>query len=309
MFWNQVWSFIRLTRPLFLVGGFMLYALGVLLAVRDGWSISIPRLLMGQAMVTLIQLMTHYSNEYYDRAGDRLNMHRTWFNGGSGILPLNHLSPRVALLSTTLAAGAAVGMIIVIADWYLPIVSIVGLFSLLLSWSYSGPPLRLAGSGWGELSASLIVAMTVPLVGYMLQANGSLNPDLFLICLPLLLIHFAMLIAFQIPDIPADQSVGKRTLAVRLGLGRVVRLHNFSIFAAFCVILILSLTRWPGSQYTSWALPLAVWQAVSVRHLATSLHKRGRHAGQPVESFFTLTLGALGLFAGTTALWMAGLLF
>lgn len=298
-----LWSFIRLTRPLFLVGGVLLYALGNLVAIRDGYTFSLARMLIGQALVTAIQLMTHYTNEYYDQAGDRLNQNRTWFSGGSGILSSNTLSPQVARYS--IIATTAIALIfILLAGLQVPGAALIGLFSLVVGWSYSGPPLRLVSSGLGELAASIIVALTVPVVGYMLQSSGSLNPDLLLICLPLLLIHFAMLIAFQIPDLQADQSVGKRTLAVRMGLERVIRLHNFSIFAAFCVILVLTLMDWPGSHYTRLALPLALWQALAVRRLGGQ-----PWMGSPGRGFASLTLGALGLFAGTTVLWMAGIFF
>jgi 1,4-dihydroxy-2-naphthoate octaprenyltransferase len=291
----RVGWFIRLTRPLFLAGGLLLYSLGVLIAARDGWPLSIPRLLMGQALVTSIQLMTHYINEFYDQEGDRANPYRTWFSGGSGILSPDRLSPRVARTAAAVAAVLAF-VFLVLVGWQIPAVFGIGLVGLLVSWFYSAPPLRLVASGWGEAAASLIVALMVPLVGYILQSGGPLNPQVFVVCLPLIFIHFSMLIAFEIPDRQADQSVGKQTLAVRLGPAHVVRLHNFSIFTAFCVILVLSLLHWPGSQYIRWMFPLAVWQVFAVR----------RHMRAQPANFLSLTLGALGLFAGTAVLWLAG---
>src|SRR5512140_3022927 len=90
-------AFVTLTRPLFLAGAAILYLLGVFFARSQGITIDVGRVLIGQAIITSIQLMTHYSNEYYDLETDRLTgADRTFFSGGSGILPSGILSPQVA---------------------------------------------------------------------------------------------------------------------------------------------------------------------------------------------------------------------
>jgi len=69
---------------------------------------------------------------------------------------------------------------------------------------------------------------------------------------------------------------------------------------AFGVILGLWAAHWPGSQLAWLPFPLALWQAVTIyRYLSDS--------AQP--HYFWLTTGALGLFAMTTLLWLAGLIF
>src|SRR5688500_13005438 len=52
---------IRMGRPKFLVGGLLLHWLGVAMALANGATLKVPALLWGQAAVTTIQLMTHYS--------------------------------------------------------------------------------------------------------------------------------------------------------------------------------------------------------------------------------------------------------
>ena len=64
MWFKKVFSFIKLTRPLFLLGGALLYILGTCMAVVDGARFSLQNLILGQLLVTSIQLMTQYSNEY-----------------------------------------------------------------------------------------------------------------------------------------------------------------------------------------------------------------------------------------------------
>jgi len=59
-------SFIRLSRPIFLVGGIVMYALGALVARYEGFAIGLPVYVLGQIAVTSTQLMGHYLNEYWD---------------------------------------------------------------------------------------------------------------------------------------------------------------------------------------------------------------------------------------------------
>src|SRR5260370_8408711 len=83
---NKLMAFIRLARPHFLLGGFMLYALGAVVARYEGYPIDFRVYWVGQLFVTSIQLMTHFLNEYWDVETDRLNNSRTPFSGGSGML-------------------------------------------------------------------------------------------------------------------------------------------------------------------------------------------------------------------------------
>jgi 1,4-dihydroxy-2-naphthoate octaprenyltransferase len=295
---RKIWYFIKLTRPLFLVGGVLLYSLGALMALSQGARLNIFNWVTGQVLVTAIQLMTQYSNEYYDLEGDRLNASRTWFSGGSGVLSSGLISPRVALTIALALAGVSL-LVLVVASLQVPLVAFFGLAGLLAAWSYSGPPLALARAGWGELSASLVVAFFVPLVGYSMQSGGRITPSLLVVCLPLVLIHFAMLIAFQIPDRPSDEATGKRTLCVRLGEERAIRLHNLSILLAFGIILALTILRWPGTQFAWLTLPLAVWQSITIRRYITP------SASTP--AFGWLTFRALSLFAVTATLWLVGI--
>jgi 1,4-dihydroxy-2-naphthoate octaprenyltransferase len=70
----------------------------------------------------------------------------------------------------------------------------------------------------------------------------------------------AMLIAFEIPDFPADRMVGKRTIAVRLGLTNTSRLISGLLILSFLVIALLGLfSNYPG-KWMIFALPMAVWQ-------------------------------------------------
>jgi 1,4-dihydroxy-2-naphthoate polyprenyltransferase len=172
---EKMWTFVRLTRPIFLLGGAILYGLGVAVAGHFGWHLNPWLYLLGQVMVTSIQLTAQYANEYFDLEGDRLNVdHRTWFTGGSGVLPAGLIS--VTAARRAIYTSAVTGLLaVVLVTVQAPLAGILGLLSMFVAWYYSSPPLSLMGSGWGEFSASLVVAIFVPLTGFALQA-GSIHP-------------------------------------------------------------------------------------------------------------------------------------
>ena len=293
-------AFLQLTRPLFLIGGALLYGLGAAIAASAGAVIDWGRYALGQAIVTSIQLMTHYANEYFDLESDRLiGAQRTWLSGGSGVLPAGRLAPEVALNAARACAVLAI-ISIALALAVEPAISAIGLLALLGGWFYSAPPLRLSASGFGETTTALIVAFLAPLSGIVMQ-RGPIDARLIGIALPLMLIHIAMLITFEFPDHDADRRTGKRTLAVRLGLPLASRLHAALVLAGFAAVWAGVALRWVDPAVAAWTLiglPLAAWQIGSAL----------RQARPPRRGDRWLTAGGLGLFALTSTTFLAGLL-
>ncbi len=293
---SKIWAFVKLTRPVFLLGGALLYGLGVAAAAAQGIAFHLDRAVLGQLIVTATQLTAQYVNEYYDVETDRLNAgHRTWFSGGSGILPSSVLGQNVARRAALMCAVIAI-IAIIAAGIQTPLEWVLGGAGLLAAWFYSAPPLSLAGSGWGELIASLVVALLVPFTGFGLQA-GHVDVIVLIICLPLVLIHMAMLIAFEFPDWQADLGAGKKTLTVRWGLTGAATLHSILIVCAFVLLFIGMRTGLPAARFLWLALPLAIWQMIRVLW----------QAKQKERGFQALTLGAVSLFVLTSTLWLVGL--
>lgn len=130
-------AFIRLGRPLFLGGGFILYALGALVARWHGHAIAWRTYAIGQAAVTAFQLMTHYANDYFDYEADRANTTPTKWSGGSRVLPAGELPRHVALVAAIVLA--ILGAVAAAFTRALPVYAAI----LVLAWCYSAPPLRL----------------------------------------------------------------------------------------------------------------------------------------------------------------------
>jgi 1,4-dihydroxy-2-naphthoate octaprenyltransferase len=259
---------LRMGRPKFLIGGLLLHWLGVGMALAWGASLRLPALLWGQAAVTSIQLMTHYSNDYFDLAADQANPTPTHWSGGSQVLTEGWLAPHVALRIAISLGVFALGVAVVLATAVQPGAQTFLLIAvaLLLAWSYSAPPLRLHSRGVGELTTAVLVPGLTPLVGFYLQ-TGRLGAPLLGV-LPLCCLQFAMLLAIEFPDATGDAAVGKRTLVVRLGGSTAAGLHALALLAAYAALPLLIRMGLPALVAASVGLgaPIAAWQAWRVRH-------------------------------------------
>jgi 1,4-dihydroxy-2-naphthoate polyprenyltransferase len=297
--YQRVWSFLKLTRLPFLLGGFLLYGLGAAAARRAGISLNWAAYLLGQGMITSTQLMAQYSNEYFDVEVDRLTPeNRTWFSGGSGILSAGTISPATVLAATRICAAIAI-LTGILASFRSPWIIPIGIFCLLGSWFYSAPPVALMSSGWGEFTTSLIVGMLVPLAACCIQ-GGLVPTELWLVSIPLVLVHAAMLVSFEFPDYSADLAVGKRTLAVRLGLPGAAWAVDLLIASAFLFLGILSLiSRFPG-QWMAFALPLAIAQIILIHRVISSPTRLLYHL---------LTVAGVGLFGLMALFALLGVVF
>jgi len=303
MIWLRRFTyFLRLARPLFLAGGFVFYGLGVAAARYEGVALRWDVLLWGQAAVTAVQLMTHFSNDYFDLPADRLNRTPTRWSGGSRVLPDNLLPPRVALVTAVIVALIALAITAMLALAYrLPAWPLLLLLAAqALAWEYSAPPLRLHSRGLGELTVALIVPVLTPLVGYALQMGrpGALP---LLAALPLACLQAAMILVINFPDAVADEQAGKRTLVVRLGARRVARLHPALLALAY---LPLPLWVWLGlpaavAGAALLPLPLAMWLVWQVARAAKD--NRANWSG--------LAFWSIGLLMSTAALELIVFLF
>jgi len=215
-----------LTRPQFLIGGALLYAVGA--AQAD--DLDVGRYLVGQGLVTAAQVTAHYVNEYSDLEADRRVVNRTFFSGGSGVLADGSLSPSVAITAATVTTAITV----VLAIWVAvgsPVTALLGLLALAVSWGYSMPPVRLLDTGLGELATSAVVAGLVPLMGALVN-GGAVTIDFGWMVAMLFVVHFAMMLAFSLPDLETDRAAGKTPLAVRLGPDATRRLLAGAVLLA-----------------------------------------------------------------------------
>ncbi|MHA2370282.1 MAG: prenyltransferase [Candidatus Hodarchaeales archaeon] len=223
---------VKLGRFHFLLGGFLLFTLGVLLALFSGAAFSLEPVLLGLIIVLLSQLSVSYGNDFFDLDVDRFNSPRL-FSGGSGVLIENpELIPFAKWLAMIL-----MGLAVLFAGVFVVLFSISWLFvgyvivANFLGWCYSAPPLRLAYRGWGEITVALILGILTPGLGYLVLAR-KLDYYFLFFAVPLVLYVFAFIINVEIPDVKGDLRGDKKTLVVRKGQEFSLKLSVSAILLA-----------------------------------------------------------------------------
>jgi 1,4-dihydroxy-2-naphthoate octaprenyltransferase len=303
---RSVLAFVRLGRPLFLGGGFILFALGAVIAALAGHPIDRARYALGQAAVTAFQLMTHYANDYFDYDADRANATPTKWSGGSRVLANAELPRHVALVAALVLAALGLGVTAMIARVAGGPSVLVLLAIAALAWGYSAPPVRLCATGLGELDTAIVVTGLVPLLGFVLQASDAAGlATLGLAIATPALLQIAMLVAIEFPDAAGDAATGKRTLVVRLGAPRAARLYMAVTAAAYLWLPVAFALGLPGRVAVCAALPapIAAWRIVRVA--------AGEH--RDPAAYERLTLFAVALLVVTSlaelvalaSLWLA----
>ena len=261
--------FIRLSRPLFLVGGFVMFALGSL----SGGAITWWRYAIGQGMVTSAQITAHYVNEYADVVPDQAVQNRTWFSGGSGVLGGEGLNPAVALNAARWSTALTITMVVFVARTSV-VAAALGLAAVTISWLYSLPPIRLLSTGWGEAITSSVVVGMVPIVGSLTQ-SGRIPGQLWIAIAALYPVHLAMMLAFELPDLSSDAAAGKRVLAARIGRrGTVAAIVSGYVAGGLVAIVGESVPLQlvvvaPLAAATVWLAPTERYQLLTTTAVAT----------------------------------------
>jgi len=282
--------FIKLSRPLFLVGVAILYGLGVGIAHYMGVPVDWGTYLLGQVWVSLLQLSTQFLNEYYDSLADQENPNRTVLTGGSGALGPGKLPRRVALIAglTCLAFLASSTVVIIGRVHPSPQAALIMVLAFLGAFFYSVPPVRLESTGYGELTTAVLVAFMVPAYAFTLQA-GEIHRLIAMSTFPLVALHMAMLLAFELPDYGTDLKFAKRTLLVRIGWQNGMALHNVLILVAFFLLVLAGSLGYPRFAMIAGLLPLPIglfqiWQMHNISN--------GKK-----PNWNLLTIGAIAVFA------------
>lgn len=263
--------FIRLSRPFFLLGGILLYALGVGIARYLGTQIDWSLYILGQIYVTTMQLSAHFLNEYFDFPADNDNPNRTIFSGGSGAIGKGKLSQETVMWAalTTLTILASLTVVLVNVAPISPFLIAIVVLAFLGSFFYSVPPIRLANSGYGELTTSILLANIVPIFAYVLQVQ-EFHRLLAMTTFPLTALHLAMMIVFEFPDYLNDIKHEKLTLLVRLGWERGMVVHNILILSAFLLLGLAAMFGLPLAIVLPafLPLPLVILQIWQMRRIA-----------------------------------------
>jgi len=251
--------FLRLSHPLPLLGGALLYGLGSAIASYLGRPFDVGIYLLGQSLVTILQLAAHYSFEYHEPQLEVEGSRSNPYLGVSKALAPGGLSPQTALNATIVCLVIAATLV----------------------------------------SIMLVGGQILPTFSFTLQ-TGELHRLMLMSTTPLVALHFAMMISFELPEYARNVKLEKRTLMIRLGWATAMRIHDLAIFFAIASFLVAFINGLPRRVALGAliALPLAVIQVWHMERIRRGFPARLRN----------LTIAALGLFGLTIYLELIGYL-
>ena len=198
------------------------------------------RAAMALIVSLLLQIGVNYANDYSDgvRGTDEVRV------GPMRLVASGMASPQSVKAAAFISFGAAAGVGLVLAMmtslWVLP----VGMAALLAGWFYTGGKNPYGYIGLGEvfvfvffglvatIGTTYVVLERIPAMSWLQGvAVGSLA------C--------ALLVVNNLRDIPTDQIVGKRTLAVRLGDQRTrIFYEALVVFGIMCGVAASFTNSW-----------------------------------------------------------------
>jgi len=231
-------NLFKIIRVHIVVGGFLAFSLGALLAIVGDGSFDYARFIFGYVVVLLGDLSTHYGNDYFDVEVDKYIERKKIFSG-SGILVNN---PNLRSLSKTISLALLVGSnvlagIVVVFLGFPLAFFILFLGASLVGWFYSAPPLRLISRGFGEVAVAFVTGFAIPGLGY-LAIRGHFDPVFLYFAIPFTMYGLILSLSLHAPDVEVDRIGGKRNLAIRLGQRRsffLILAISFSATVAFWI--------------------------------------------------------------------------
>lgn len=255
---QNLYRLTRLFNVLPLLGGVLLYSLGVGIAHYLGTPIDYVKYSLGQIWITLIQLCSMYLNQYFERSINTRNLHQVISNNR----PLT-----ISIVVLTVTASATV-LLIRYGD-LVPATLLVMALTFLGAFFYATPPIRLRNSSYGELINAIILSNLVPALAFTLQ-TGEFHRLLAMCTFPLTPLYLALAISSEFPHYGNDLLSKQQTILTRLGWENGMRLHDMLIVIAFLLLALAVVFGMPLgiALPVFFVIPLGFFQIWYLSHIA-----------------------------------------
>jgi len=284
----------KMTRPHTLTATFAPVILGTVIALYDT---QIDWLLFAAMMVACLalQIATNLFNEYYDFKRGLDTAESVGIGGGivrHGLKPKNVIT--VAILLYVLAALIGV-YICASSSWWLVA---VGLFGMAIGYLYTGGPLPIAYTPFGELFAGALMGSGFVLIAYYIQ-TGTVTLLSFMISIPAMILVGAINMSNNIRDIEEDKKGGRKTLAILLGRNNaIMTLANSFIISYLWIIGLIvlgDLSPWTLVVLLSLPKPIAAIKAFQQGAKEPTLMRVAMKSTALTNTLFSFLL-SIGLF-------------
>ncbi len=230
-------TFFFAARPQYLSASISPVLVATALAYSIYGSFNFLLFLLAALAIMFFHAGANIANDYFDHTSrnDWLNKNPTPFSGGSQFIQRGLLTPKQTLITAiiTFAIGTIIGLAIV----YLTkssFIFILGLIGLFGAFFYTASPLRLGYRGIGEILIMFLFGFLPAAGAYYLQTN---KID-FIIFWPAAIVGiliFLVILINEIPDLPADSQVGKKTLVVIFGIDTSILIYKTMLAATYII--------------------------------------------------------------------------
>lgn len=276
----------RLTRPYTLTASLVPVLTGIALAASMGYFRKGPAIAFLIAAM-LIQSATNMFNEYFDyRRG--LDTHE--MVGIAGAIVRDGVRPRTVLALAWIFTGTAIALgvwISAVSSWW---VFATGLACIGVAYLYSGGPVPLAYTPFGEVVAGILMGPVIILLVFFVQAL-TLNVHALVLSLPIGLLIGSILTANNLRDMEQDKQGGRRTLVILLGRSGARPLMAAIFVLAYAIVIAAVALGW----ISLWGL--LVLLAAPLGAKAVRVFYRYEQAAQLVPAFKATSMQLLAFGA------------
>jgi 1,4-dihydroxy-2-naphthoate octaprenyltransferase len=189
--------------------------------------------LLALSVSLFLQIGVNYANDYSDgiRGTDEHRVGPLRLTGSKSVRP--QAVKFAAFLFFGLAAFSGLAIVLITQQWWF---IAVGIAAIVAAWFYTGGKSPYGYSGLGEIAVFVFFGLVatygtayIQILAFDLNALlGSIAAGSF---------ASAVLMVNNIRDIDTDSKVGKRTLAVKLGLGKAKALYFAMLWAPMVILL------------------------------------------------------------------------
>lgn len=209
----------QLTRPHTLTASFVPVLLGTALAIQNH-DIHIMLFIAMLIASLLIQAATNMFNEYFDFKRGLDNENSVGIGGAivrDGIKPSTVMKLAFSFYGLALLLGIYICMN---SSWWL---AVVGLVCMAAGYFYTGGPLPIAYTPFGEIVAGFFMGGLIIVISFFIQ-TGTVDTTTILVSIPISILVGAILLSNNIRDLDGDKEFGRKTLAILLGRNNAIKL-------------------------------------------------------------------------------------
>ncbi|MDA1477734.1 1,4-dihydroxy-2-naphthoate polyprenyltransferase [Bacillus changyiensis] len=226
--WRVWWM---LTRPHTLTAAFVPVTIGTVMALETE-RIHIWLFIAMLLASVLIQIGTNLFNEYFDYVRGLDNENSVGIGGAIvryGMKPKTVLYLAYGLFGVSVLLGVYICMS---SSWWL---ALIGLICMAVGYFYTGGPLPISYTPFGEMMSGIFMGMVIILISYFIQ-TGEITWNVFLISLPITILVGGINLSNNIRDLVGDKENGRKTLPILAGRKNAVQILTVFFIVSYLLI-------------------------------------------------------------------------